>query len=236
MSTVLMAALALAVPPGKGDSLSGVAAPPAAASAQPAVAGLTGVELREAVRKALRRWARPSDEDASAAACEFLVLYDELRRDDKLALTQRAEYRTKVRGRLMSLSVQIKKRAAIQRRLAKAKGPNSVDAVAELGHVLAQLGGGFGGQGAGGFGGGMMGGAGMMAGGFGGGPPGANDDDGEQLVELIQQTISPKSWDVNGGPGSIYYWRPGRAIVVRQTGEVHGRIGNVLQQMGNVNR
>lgn len=40
------------------------------------------------------------------------------------------------------------------------------------------------------------------------------NDAGPELVELIQKTISPAHWNVNGGPGSIYYWRPGRALVI----------------------
>ncbi|KKL21876.1 hypothetical protein LCGC14_2441080, partial [marine sediment metagenome] len=39
---------------------------------------------------------------------------------------------------------------------------------------------------------------------FGGGAW-ADNDHGEALVELIQQVISPATWDVNGGPGAIYY-------------------------------
>ena len=71
--------------------------------------------------------------------------------------------------------------------------------------------------------------------GFGGGPgsaPGNADEDyGPSLVELIQNTISPESWDVNGGPGSIYYWRGQHALVVRATGEVHDAIGDVMEQL-----
>jgi hypothetical protein len=53
-------------------------------------------------------------------------------------------------------------------------------------------------------------------------------DDGRQLVELIQQTIAPSSWDVNGGPGTVMYYPPLRVLVIRQTGETHGVIGDVL--------
>ena len=33
---------------------------------------------------------------------------------------------------------------------------------------------------------------------------GGVEDDGEELVELIQTVISPDSWDINGGRGPIY--------------------------------
>ncbi|MFZ5833545.1 MAG: hypothetical protein ACOY3P_25950 [Planctomycetota bacterium] len=51
-------------------------------------------------------------------------------------------------------------------------------------------------------------------------------------VALIRTTIAPASWDVNGGRGSVCYWRPGRAIVVRQNAEVHGQLGGVIEQLG----
>lgn len=52
-----------------------------------------------------------------------------------------------------------------------------------------------------------------------------------QLIELIQTTIAPESWDVNGGRGSIHYYSPLQVLVVRQTGEVHHELGGVLEQL-----
>ncbi|HUT10711.1 MAG TPA: hypothetical protein VMY42_09455 [Thermoguttaceae bacterium] len=248
MSTLWIAALALAAPPVEGVSPSSLD-PPAvtvgestvgeSAVGESSLALRSGPELREAVREALQHWARPSDEEADQAAAEFLTLYGELQRDRELASSQREEFLGKVRGRLMTLSGQICKRVAIEARLARQERPESVDAVATRPGVLAQLGG---------FGGGMMGGPGMggpMMGGMmnrgmmGGGPMGGgmqNDDNGQELVELIQQTIAPTTWDVNGGTGTIYYWRPGRAIVVRQQEEIHRQIGDVIQQLEKLNR
>ena len=59
--------------------------------------------------------------------------------------------------------------------------------------------------------------------GFLGGPNGAqaalgNADNGAALVELIQTVISPESWDINGGRGSIYYYRPLRVLVIGAPG------------------
>ena len=240
MSTLWIAVIVLSAPPSEGAMPTSVTSPAASAEEQPLVPFRTGAELREAVHQALPRWARPSDKEADLAARELLVLYQELQHDDQLARSQREQLRTKVRSRLLKLAEQISKRVAIERRLAKAKRPESVEAAAGTDDVLAQwggagrrgVGGGFGGPG---MGGGMMGGP-MMGGPFGGGRFGGNDDYGEQLVELIQQTIAPTTWDVNGGPGSIYYWRPGRSIVVRQMGDVHDQIGDVLQQLGRVGR
>jgi hypothetical protein len=59
---------------------------------------------------------------------------------------------------------------------------------------------------------------------FGGG---LRRDYGPDLVALIQRTISPKSWDVHGGPGTIYYYWPWYALVVRNSAEVHRQIGGL---------
>ena len=242
MSTFLMGVIALAVVPGDGSLPGGVSTPSAAVEEQLLVPPRTGTELRDAVRSALRRWARADSKQAEPAARELLVLYGELQADDQLARSQRLELRTKLRSRLFKLSGQITKRVAIEKRLAKNRPPKSVDAAVLGNGVLAQVGGfgraggiampGFAGAGFGrpGMGGGMMGG-----GPFGGSGP-YGFDHGPQLVDLIQQTISPQTWDVNGGLGTIYYWRPGRAMVIRQTGEVHRQIGGLLEQMGRMGR
>ena len=51
------------------------------------------------------------------------------------------------------------------------------------------------------------------------------------LVELIQNTISPEFWDVVGGPGTIMYYRPLLAIVVRATSEVHHQVGGAMDAL-----
>lgn len=52
-----------------------------------------------------------------------------------------------------------------------------------------------------------------------------------RLIDLIQTTIAPETWDVNGGKGSIRYYSPLQVLVVRQTGEVHHQFGGVLGQL-----
>ncbi len=52
-----------------------------------------------------------------------------------------------------------------------------------------------------------------------------------ELIELIHTTISPSSWDVNGGNGRIRYFPLLKVLVVRATGEVHHQIGGVLPQL-----
>ena len=63
---------------------------------------------------------------------------------------------------------------------------------------------------------------------FGGGTV---SDHAQELIDLIQRTISPQSWDVNGGQGSMFYYRPLMALVVRTTSEVHGDVGGLLEAL-----
>jgi len=56
-------------------------------------------------------------------------------------------------------------------------------------------------------------------------------DFGRELVDLIESTIAPDFWDVNGGPGTIVYYAPLHALVVRATGEVHDEIGGVISDL-----
>ena len=53
-------------------------------------------------------------------------------------------------------------------------------------------------------------------------------DHGEELVELIQNVISPEQWDVNGGPGSIVYCPILKVLVVRASGDAHGHVGGLF--------
>jgi hypothetical protein len=181
----------------------------------------TGRELLAAVRETLARLARPKDDQLEASIEEILFVHQELREDDAMAGSQREYYTAKVESRLNQLSIQLKKRIARNKRLAKRRPPQQIRIPENPGEQLAQ----------------RVGGAAPpvqpLVGG--GGAPARgrqpNDDYGQQLVDLIQKTIAPSTWDVNGGLGTIYYWRPGRALVVRQTGEVHEQMGDALGQL-----
>jgi len=235
MSPLLAALLALAAPPSEGTDP--VASPPAATAEKEAAPTVqaplakkaapyvprTGEKLRAATRAAMRRWARPSYAQADAAAREFITIHGELRADDQLARAQREYFLQRVRSRLMRLSHQITVRIAHQKRLATSARRKSGDAseekadettppeptAASPGSYVPEV---------------------STAGAFGGGAF-QPADNGQQLVDLIQTVIRPDSWDINGGPGSIYYWRPGHALVIRQMGEVHDEIGGVLGQL-----
>jgi hypothetical protein len=62
----------------------------------------------------------------------------------------------------------------------------------------------------------------------------AVQDHGQQLIDLIQRTIRPQFWDTNGGPGSMFYYRPLMALVVSATSEVHGNVGGLLDALRRV--
>jgi hypothetical protein len=248
MSAIWILAVALAA---AGD-------PAAVPGGEPAAAARSGAELRQAVRETMGRLARPSDEELEPAVQELLALYEELQTDDRLPQSQRRELLAKVRVRLLKLAEQIDRRLAAQRRRA---GPQRSEAVGAAGiDVLAQAGvldqpeglaallpGGqavivpgrqpaaaLPGVANPALAGAAPGAGGIAAGRFTG--TGGPVDRGQALVELIRRTIAPETWDVNGGLGTIYYWRPGRAIVVRQTSEVHHQLGGLVEQIERMGR
>jgi hypothetical protein len=56
-------------------------------------------------------------------------------------------------------------------------------------------------------------------------------DYGQDLVDLIHAVIQPSTWDVNGGPGSVVYYRNFRVLVVTAPSEVHSDLGDLLGQL-----
>jgi len=246
----VVVSLALPAAPPAGDQPA--AHPPAAQAQaagqpaqpdQPAPNLRTGRELMAACRAALQRWARPSDAQAQQAARELLGLYRELQQDTELAVTQREGLRVVLRRRLLALARQIERQVAARRKEAAQAGgqaqgqaPPTVR-VPQQGGVLAQRGAWHGmmpgAMGPGAMRPGMMR-PGVMAPGMMGPMGGAANqppDAGEQLVDLIRQTVAPETWVENGGSGSMYYWWPGRALIVRQTDEVHEQIADLLRQL-----
>ncbi len=199
----------------------------------------------DAARTALRRWAQVKDDQAEQAAEEFLVLYEELGRDPALGPATRQQLREQVRARLVKLSGQLSRRVHRRERSPAGKAAAAPRMRPDADNILAQRGPLGGPRG-------MLPGRGFAAPGPpalrpaapAAGParlppairPGGPPDYGQQLVELIQRTIAPASWDVNGGPGTIHYWRPGRALVVRQSDEIHERIGDALEQLDRAGR
>jgi hypothetical protein len=180
-----------------------------------------GKELETAARDALRRWAKVDKAGAKTAAKEFIAIFNELKQDSSLGHSTRSQLSSQVRGRLIRLAELIPKNNTSKHEndVPPTGGnlQNAPQALGQLGGINPA---------------GGLGNRGGPRGGFGGNagnnlPP----DTGEDLVDLIQKTIAPASWDVNGGPGTIRYWRPGHALVIRASDDVHEQIGGLLGQM-----
>ena len=55
--------------------------------------------------------------------------------------------------------------------------------------------------------------------------------DFDSLIELIQTTVDPTSWDAQGGPGSISPFPTNLSLVISNTQEVHEQIADLLEQL-----
>jgi hypothetical protein len=214
MSIILAVVLTVSASPSGGTQAD---AATVQFSAPPAVRN--GRELADATHAALRKWAKAGDRDADSAARDLFTIFGELQADTRMARSARATLRTTVRARLDQLCTQISKRIAKDNLAAKEDPKVKSVAATKNDRPLAQVGVPVGGGGAG-FG---------IAGG--GQNANAKADSGQALVDLIRSTISPKSWDVNGGECTIYYWQQQHAIVVRATGDVHDQVSDTLQQL-----
>ena len=165
----------------------------------------------------------------AAAAYEMTLVYCEILADPRYATSNTLK---EYRGRLWSRLTRIKKDAQAKIRR-EAKLQNKVDLSDEslladlsgttqaLADQYMLIGATLGGPA------GVFGQAGAAGGGV--GPP----DFGPDLVDLIQRTIQPDFWNVNGGPGSIFYYRPLHCLVIRATSEVHHQVGGVLGAVRN---
>jgi general secretion pathway protein D len=65
------------------------------------------------------------------------------------------------------------------------------------------------------------------------GPPtvGGTQADFQSLIDLIQSTIAPDTWQDTGGPGAIRPFETNLSLVVSQTQEVHEEIADLLDQL-----
>jgi len=65
------------------------------------------------------------------------------------------------------------------------------------------------------------------------GPPtvGGGQADFASLIELIQNTVAPQTWNTVGGNGAIQEFRTNLSLVVSQTQEVHEEIADLLEQL-----
>jgi hypothetical protein len=172
----------------------------------------------------LRREAQAKDPSRRAEIVRRMCeLHGEILRDDRYATSDTlADYRIRLWSRLRRVQAELKRQLAraadkqdrqaadeYARAAADEVSLAATDSLATSLSLLDQ----------------SQGGPGYLMG-FGGDPLG--DDYGQDLVDLIEQTINPAFWDVNGGPGTIVYYRPLRCIVVLATSEVHGSVGGLI--------
>ena len=162
-------------------------------------------QVRDAIRLVLQREATAKSPDARAAAIRDLSkMYVAIVRDEEMAMAARKRYQAKMYSRLMSIKKDLKDNISRHKRNPKAELPQYPTSESLLEAAQTARGG------------------------------GAVRDYGETLVELIQATVSPEHWDVNGGPGSIVYYPNLKVLVVRASGEAHGRVGGLFDGLRRV--
>lgn len=182
-----------------------------------------GKELQKEVQTALKHWKKVEAPQAEKAARELLGLYREVEADETLSDSTRKILLRNLRVKLDVLSIQIaeaelaqKKEAQKQDEEAKEKKPATVKRPEKAQQAeMAQMG---------------VPGVGAGAG-VGAGRGQISEEAGEQLVEVIQNTIHPESWEQNGGNGTIQFWSPNGHLIIRQTDENHQKIQNLLEQL-----
>ena len=208
---ILCSALALGAP-AANDSQS--AKPKDKAEAKPAKR--LAAEIDREISAALKREATAKSLKERGAAIEQLCsLHHEITSDERFAtLDQMQSLRAKIWGRLVKVKTDLK------RQLAKEGQPQLDDAQSEAAQYATS----------------NLAGAmsladfatGSPSGLFARGGAAQTEANAQQLIELIQRTISPDFWDVVGGPGTIFYYPQLQVLVIRATSEVHDDIGGVV--------
>lgn len=183
-------------------------------------------EIDADMRDALRAEAlAETDRQRSNAIYKIVDIYQELRRDPRLTTSDTLKkYKAKLWSRMTRVKRDLERKVEREARkskhdvddeelLAIERATRSLASQVSMmnytmggpSYVLQQSGGAFGG--------------------------GAVRDHSQELIDLIQRTIKPDHWDVHGGPGSMFYYRPLMALVVRATSEVHGNVGGLMRAM-----
>ena len=198
--------LLMTVPPGEVNATTAKTVSAAATETKSAAA--VARQLRDAVRAALIREARAkTPNDRAAAVRELTVLYGRTMGEIQLTDGQRTRLRMKIRIRLKRVQKDWQRQSRREQKKAgrnhRSNTTDNTKAKLTAGDTSATaLDSRFVTEGD----------AGAFA--------GAGRDFGQDLVELIEKTIAPDTWDVNGGRDTIMYYAPMRVLVVRQTANV----------------
>jgi hypothetical protein len=187
---------------------------------------VTPRQLRATISDALRREATTHGSEHDVALRELITVYQHLEADSQLPDRERRKRLGQIRHRLARAT------EGLQKQVARAAGDPAA-AKPSAGRILAQRVPAIAGQRAANPiaqqpAAGQL--APQAAGQTAGTVPGEADQ-ARQLIELIQTTIAPDTWDVRGGPGTIFYFAPKKVLVIRQTGEVHDGFRNLFRQL-----
>lgn len=206
---ILCSALALGAPASNTDSAK-------VNDAEVKPAKRLAAEIDRDISTALRKEANAKSLRERGKAVEQLcTLHHEITSDERFtSLEQMQSLRAKIWGRLTKVKTELK------RQLAKDGQPQLDDAQAEAAQYASS----------------NLAGAmsladfatGSPSSYFGRGGASQTDVNAQQLIELIQRTISPDFWDVVGGPGAIFYYPQLQVLVIRATAEVHDDVGGLV--------
>lgn len=175
--------------------------PPSAGETSPAsvpAASATADELRDQFRDLTRRTAKPSDLDPADVVPDLVALYHALYQPNDLPGSELVDMRRRTMTRLEK----------VRERLLRDKRRLEQEQAREARRNRTRARGGD---------------DKMLAGGT-----AAELSNAQALIDLITRTIEPDSWAENGGRGTISYFAPVHALVVRNTIHVHEQIGGVL--------
>ena len=206
---ILCSAIALGAPASNTDSAK-------VSDAEVKPAKRLAVEIDRDISAALKKEATAKSLKERGKAVEQLcTLHHEITSDDRFTtLEQMQSLRAKIWGRLTKVKTELK------RQLAKDGQPQLDDVQAEAAQYASS----------------NLAGAmsladfaiGSPSSYFGHGGASQTDVNAQQLIELIQRTISPDFWDVAGGPGAIFYYPQLQVLVIRATAEVHDDVGGLV--------
>lgn len=221
MSTLLFVVLITAAPPSAAvpatsDTAVRTASTSAGGAPQQAArpAGRSAKELRDDVHKTLRTAAVQSGAEREAAIRRLTSLYGELKHDTQVPMDERLVLARTVRGRLIKVKDQLTRAARGSATVSKSSPAASSQSTASQSMSANSS------ASASSSAQGRLGGA-------------TADDAGQELVDLIERTIAPDTWDTVGGEGSIRYYSTWHALVVRQTDEVHDLVRGVVDGLRN---
>ena len=206
---ILCSALALGAPASNADSakVNDAEVKPAKRLAAEIDRDISAALKKEATAKSLK--------ERGKAVEQLCTLHHEITSDERFTtLDQMQSLRAKIWGRLTKVKTELK------RQLAKEGQPQLDDAQAEAAQYASS----------------NLAGAmsladfatGSPSSYFGRGGASQTDVNAQQLIELIQRTISPDFWDVAGGPGAIFYYPQLQVLVIRATAEVHDDVGGLV--------